>query len=58
VLPLELVMMLIIINRRRVMGAFTNGRTANIIGWTTAVVIGGLAIVYVVQSVLAAFSGG
>jgi NRAMP (natural resistance-associated macrophage protein)-like metal ion transporter len=57
VLPLELVLMLIIINRRRVMGVYTNNRAANVIGWATAVTIGGLAIVYVVQSVVSAFSG-
>jgi NRAMP (natural resistance-associated macrophage protein)-like metal ion transporter len=50
VLPLELVLMLIIINRKRVMGNYVNTRTANVIAWTTAVVIGALAIVYVVQS--------
>ncbi len=58
VLPLELVLMLIIINRKRVMGAYTNSRVGNAIGWTTAIVIGGLAIVYVVQSVLGAFGIG
>jgi NRAMP (natural resistance-associated macrophage protein)-like metal ion transporter len=52
VLPLELVLMLIIINRKRVMGKYVNTRTVNIIAWTTAAVIGGLAIVYVVQAVL------
>jgi NRAMP (natural resistance-associated macrophage protein)-like metal ion transporter len=57
VLPLELVLMLIVINRRRVMGSHTNGRAANIIGWGTAVVIGSLAILYVVQSVIGAASG-
>lgn len=56
VLPLELVMMLIIINRKRVMGKYTNSRTVNAIAWTTAVIIGALAIVYVVQSVLGALS--
>jgi NRAMP (natural resistance-associated macrophage protein)-like metal ion transporter len=50
VLPLELVMMLIIINRKRVMGKYVNTRTVNIIAWATAIVIGGLAIVYVLQS--------
>jgi NRAMP (natural resistance-associated macrophage protein)-like metal ion transporter len=50
VLPLELVLMLIIINRKRVMGAYVNTRTVNIIAWTTAIVIGGLALVYVVQA--------
>jgi Mn2+/Fe2+ NRAMP family transporter len=53
VLPLELVLMLIIINRKRVMGKYVNTRTVNVIAWTTAVVIGALAIVYVIQS----FSG-
>jgi len=57
VLPLELILMLVIINRVKVMGAFTNNRAANIVGWTTAIVIGGLAIVYVVQSVVSALSG-
>ena len=56
-LPLELVLMLIIINRKRVMGTYTNNGAANAIGWATAIVIGGLAIVYVVQSVASAFSG-
>jgi Mn2+/Fe2+ NRAMP family transporter len=58
VLPLELIMMLMIVNRAKVMGAFTNGVVANVIGWTTAVVIGGLALLYVYQSVAAAISGG
>jgi NRAMP (natural resistance-associated macrophage protein)-like metal ion transporter len=52
VLPLELVLMLIIINRKRVMGKYVNTRTVNIIAWTTAVIIGGLAIVFVVQSLM------
>jgi NRAMP (natural resistance-associated macrophage protein)-like metal ion transporter len=50
VLPLELVLMLIIINRKRVMGIYVNTRTVNIIAWATAIIIGGLAILYVVQS--------
>jgi NRAMP (natural resistance-associated macrophage protein)-like metal ion transporter len=58
VLPLELILMLIVINRKRVMGTHTNNRTANVIGWATAVIIGGLAVLYVVQSVVGAFAGG
>jgi NRAMP (natural resistance-associated macrophage protein)-like metal ion transporter len=54
VLPLELVLMLIIINRKRVMGKYVNTRAGNIISWTTAIVIGGLAIVYVIQSITGA----
>jgi NRAMP (natural resistance-associated macrophage protein)-like metal ion transporter len=51
VLPLELVLMLVIINRKRVMGQYVNTRTVNIIAWATAIIIGGLAIVYVAQSI-------
>ena len=58
VLPLELIMMLMIVNRKRVMGIHVNGRLANGIGWTTAVVIGGLAILYVIQTVHGAIAGG
>jgi NRAMP (natural resistance-associated macrophage protein)-like metal ion transporter len=51
VLPLELVLMLLIINRRRVMGAYTNNITVNIIAWATTIVIGILAIAYVIMQV-------
>lgn len=50
-LPLELVMMLIIINRKRVMGAFTNTRATNVLAWITTIVIGILAIAYVIMQV-------
>jgi NRAMP (natural resistance-associated macrophage protein)-like metal ion transporter len=53
-LPLELVLMLIVINRPRVMGIHVNSRTANVIGWGTAVIIGGLALIYVWQSIAGA----
>jgi Mn2+/Fe2+ NRAMP family transporter len=46
-LPAELVLMLIVINRKSVMGEYTNSRLANTIAWTTAVVIGVLSILYV-----------
>jgi Mn2+/Fe2+ NRAMP family transporter len=46
-LPAELVLMLIIINRKSVMGEHTNGPLANTIAWTTAIVIGLLSLVYV-----------
>ncbi len=51
ILPLELVLMLIVINRPRVMGRYVNTSFGNVVGWATAVVIGGLALVYVWQSV-------
>jgi NRAMP (natural resistance-associated macrophage protein)-like metal ion transporter len=49
VLPFELVLMLIIINRARVMGAFRNNLVSNIVAWTTVVVVGTLALVYTAQ---------
>ncbi|HZX68026.1 MAG TPA: divalent metal cation transporter, partial [Candidatus Elarobacter sp.] len=49
-LPFELVLMLVVINRPRVMGRYVNSRFFNIVGWATAIIIGGLALVYVWQS--------
>jgi Mn2+/Fe2+ NRAMP family transporter len=49
-LPLEFVLMLTIINRKRVMGAYVNGRIFNVVAWATVVVIGVLALYYVYQS--------
>lgn len=46
-LPFELVLMLIIINRKSVMGEYTNSRLANIIAIVTIVAIGGLSLLYV-----------
>jgi NRAMP (natural resistance-associated macrophage protein)-like metal ion transporter len=54
VLPFELVLMLMIVNNARVMGAYVNTRFGNLVGWATAVAIGGLALVYVWQSVTGA----
>ena len=48
-LPLELVLMLILINRRRVMGRYRNSLWDNIVGWVTTVVAGGLAVYYFAQ---------
>ncbi|BDE07127.1 Mn transporter [Vulcanimicrobium alpinum] len=53
-LPLELVLMLVIVNRPRVMGSHVNTRTLNAIAWATAIVIGSLALVYVWQSLTGA----
>ncbi|HZW53493.1 MAG TPA: Nramp family divalent metal transporter [Candidatus Elarobacter sp.] len=48
-LPFELFLMLRIVNNRRVMGRYVNTRFGNAVGWATAVVIGGLALVFVWQ---------
>jgi NRAMP (natural resistance-associated macrophage protein)-like metal ion transporter len=54
-LPLELVLMMVIINRTGVMGKFVNSRTSNVVGWATVVIVGTLALGYAVQQIL---SGG
>jgi NRAMP (natural resistance-associated macrophage protein)-like metal ion transporter len=48
-LPLELVLMLVIVNKRSVMGAYTNSLAANVVTWATVVIIGALSIFYVVR---------
>jgi NRAMP (natural resistance-associated macrophage protein)-like metal ion transporter len=51
-LPVVLISMLIIINKRDVMGAHVNGKLGNIIGWATAVVLLGMNAVFLGMSVL------
>jgi len=53
-LPPELMLMLIIINKSSVMGAYTNSRVANVVAWATVIVIGLLALGYTAQQILAA----
>ena len=54
-LPPELVLMLIIINKTSVMGKFTNSIAGNVIAWATVAIIGSLSVFYVLQLVI---SGG
>jgi NRAMP (natural resistance-associated macrophage protein)-like metal ion transporter len=48
-LPPELVLMLLIINKHSVMGRYTNSTLGNIIGWATVVLVGGLSLFYVIR---------
>jgi NRAMP (natural resistance-associated macrophage protein)-like metal ion transporter len=48
-LPAELVLMLAVINRKSIMGEHTNSPFANVVAWTTAAVVGGLSLVFIVQ---------
>ena len=50
-LPFELVLMLIIINRIRVMGKHRNNLAANLVGWSTVVIVGALALFYTFQQI-------
>lgn len=51
-LPIELVLMLVLINRRRVMGKYRNRVWDNIVAWATTVIAGGLALYYFAQQLL------
>ncbi len=53
-LPFELVLMLVVINRKKVMGRHVNSRVLNVIAWATAIVIGTLALYYAFRQI----SGG
>jgi len=48
-LPVVLVLMLILINNRRLMGAYVNGLAFNVIAWATVIIVGGLTIVSTIQ---------
>jgi Mn2+/Fe2+ NRAMP family transporter len=47
VLPFVLIFMLLLINKKDLMGEFVNKRTFNIIAWTTAVVMIGLTLIWI-----------
>ncbi|MFY9779104.1 MAG: divalent metal cation transporter [Candidatus Baltobacteraceae bacterium] len=55
-LPLELVLMLLIINRARVMGAYRNTLPANVITWATVVIVGAIALYYTFTQAVAVFT--
>ncbi len=57
-LPAELVLMLIVVNRKHVMGEHTNKPWVNAIAWTTVAVVGTLSIVYVAGQFLPGLLGG
>jgi Mn2+/Fe2+ NRAMP family transporter len=49
-LPFVLIFMLLLINRKDLMGEYTNSRTQNVVAWSTAIVVILLTIVLVVAS--------
>lgn len=51
-LPVVLVLMLLLINRKSLMGPHTNGIVFNAIAWATVVVVGLLTVVSTIQSVV------
>ncbi|HET9029653.1 MAG TPA: divalent metal cation transporter [Candidatus Aquilonibacter sp.] len=57
-LPFELILMLVIINRKHVMGKHTNSVTANVIAWATTIVIGALSLMSVLAQFIPQLGGG
>jgi NRAMP (natural resistance-associated macrophage protein)-like metal ion transporter len=48
-LPIVLVLMLLLINNKRLMGAWTNSRLFNAIAWATVIIVGALTLVSTAQ---------
>ncbi|HEY3309300.1 MAG TPA: Nramp family divalent metal transporter [Desulfuromonadaceae bacterium] len=51
-LPFVLVFMLLLINKKELMGDYTNSRMFNIIAWTTVIIMVVLTLMLVVQSII------
>ncbi|MCU0461588.1 MAG: Nramp family divalent metal transporter [Bacteroidales bacterium] len=51
-LPVVLVSMMILVNKKKVMGIYVNGRTTNIIGWSAVVILVGLSVALLVMPLL------
>jgi len=50
-LPFLLVFMIILVNKVSLMGTYKNSRTFNVIAWTTAIVVGGITLLSVYQTI-------
>jgi Mn2+/Fe2+ NRAMP family transporter len=50
VLPVVLIMMLVIINNKKIMGEYTNGKVFNIFAWAAAILLSVLSIALVLQT--------
>lgn len=57
-LPVVLVLMLLLVNNRRLMGSFVNGPVFNAIAWATVVIVAALTIVSTVQAILPSLGSG
>ena len=51
VLPVVLIMMLVIINNRKIMGEYVNGKIFNAFAWAAAIILSILSIVLVLQTI-------
>jgi len=56
-LPIVLVLMLLLINNKRLMGTWTNSRPFNAIAWSTVIIVGLLTVVSTAQIILPSLGG-
>jgi len=56
-LPIVLVLMLLLINDKRIMGSWTNGAFFNTVAWGTAIIVGLLTVVYTIFAVFPSLGG-
>src|SRR5216683_2352133 len=54
-LPIILFAILYLVNKKRLMGRYTNGLVYNVVSYALAVVVSGLAVIYLVTQVLGCF---
>ena len=51
-LPVILILMLRLVNTKRLMGDYTNSKIANVIAWTTTIVLISLSLILLITSLL------
>ena len=49
-LPFILIFMLLLINDKRIMGDYVNGRLMNMVSWTTVIILIGLSVAMVISA--------
>ena len=54
-LPIILFTILYLVNQKRLMGRYTNGLTYNVVSYTLAIVVSGLAVLYLLTQILSFF---
>jgi NRAMP (natural resistance-associated macrophage protein)-like metal ion transporter len=57
-LPVLLVLMLLLINRPRLMGRYVNNLAFNMIAWATVIIVGALTVVSTVQTIISGNGAG
>jgi NRAMP (natural resistance-associated macrophage protein)-like metal ion transporter len=50
-LPVVLISMMVLVNKKKIMGTYVNGRTTNIIGWSAVVILIGLSAALMIMPI-------